>query len=97
MNSVMAGKSSWIRDGSQFTPWLNRSSVPDISHSKIVKIKKCVGTYCEIARLIAVCGGSGNVITIQQKPSIMTSFVTLVLSILIQLSHSGEKSLEAFA
>ena len=56
-----------------------------------------MGTYCEIARLIAVCGGSGNAITLQQKPPIMTSFVTLVLSTLIQLSHSGEKSLEAFA
>ena len=29
MNSVLAGNSSWIRDGSHFTPWLNRSSVPD--------------------------------------------------------------------
>ena len=71
--------------------------MPDISHSKIVKIKKCVGTYYEIARLIAVCGGSGNAITLQQKPSIMTSFVTLVLATLIPLSHSGEKPLEAFA
>ena len=97
MNSVMAGNSSWIRDGSHFTPWLNRSSVPDTLAFQDCQDKKMCGYILWNCKINSCLLCFRNAITLQQKPSIMTSFVTLVLSTLIQLSHSGEKPLGAFA